>query len=236
MRARIFAPSVAGSIPSTRKVPPLTGLIHEIMRMVEVLPAPFGPRKPNDSPRAMVKSTPSTATKSPKRFCRLCASTMGDSPGAPSVPGRGAPSGWGGVGASVVGEKYDGTVSQRYRVLAAADPARYPDSLATVRAPGEATQMATTAAGRSFPDGFTWGTATAAHQIEGGNTNNDWWEFEHAPGSACAESSGDGCDSWNRWEEDADLVAGLGFDNYRFSVEWSRIEPAPGVISRAALG
>src|SRR6202453_1509569 len=95
--------------------------------------------------------------------------------------------------------------------------------------------MATTTPGRSFPDGCTWGTATAAHQIEGGNTNNDWWEFEHAPGSACAESSGDGCDSWDRWEEDADLVAGLGFDNYRFSVEWSRIEPAPGEISRAAL-
>ena len=69
----------------------------------------------------------------------------------------------------------------------------------------------------------------------GGNTNNDWWEFEHAPGSACAESSGDACDSWDRWEEDADLVAGLGFDNYRFSVEWSRIEPAPGEISRGAL-
>jgi beta-glucosidase len=95
--------------------------------------------------------------------------------------------------------------------------------------------MATTAPGRAFPDGFTWGTATAAHQIEGGNTNNDWWEFEHAPGSACAESSGDACDSWDRWEEDADLVAALGFDNYRFSVEWSRIEPAPGEISRAAL-
>ena len=95
--------------------------------------------------------------------------------------------------------------------------------------------MATRTQGRSFPDGFCWGTATAAHQIEGGNTNNDWWEFEHAPGSACAESSGDACDSWDRWEEDADLVAGLGFDNYRFSVEWSRIEPAPGEISRGAL-
>jgi beta-glucosidase len=95
--------------------------------------------------------------------------------------------------------------------------------------------MATHSRGRSFPDGFTWGTATAAHQVEGGNTNNDWWEFEHAPGTICAEPSGDCCDSWERWEEDADLVAGLGLDNYRFSVEWSRIEPAPGEISRAAL-
>ena len=95
--------------------------------------------------------------------------------------------------------------------------------------------MAGTGRGRAFPEGFTWGTATAAHQIEGGNTNNDWWAFEHTPGSGCAEPSGDACDSWDRWEEDADLVAGLGFDNHRFSVEWSRIEPAEGEFSRAAL-
>ena len=42
--------------------------------------------------------------------------------------------------------------------------------------------MAGTGGGRAFPEGFTWGTATAAHQIEGGNTNNDWWAFEHTPG------------------------------------------------------
>jgi beta-glucosidase len=95
--------------------------------------------------------------------------------------------------------------------------------------------MAAVELSRAFPDGFTWGSATAAHQIEGGNVNNDWWAFEHTPGSGCAEPSGDCCDSWNRWQEDADLVAGLGFDNYRFSVEWSRIEPAEGEISRAAL-
>ncbi len=95
--------------------------------------------------------------------------------------------------------------------------------------------MAGTEPGRAFPDGFAWGTATAAHQIEGGNTNNDWWAFEHTEGSGCVESSGDCCDSWNRWEEDADLVAAMGLDSYRFSVEWSRIEPADGEISRAAL-
>jgi beta-glucosidase len=89
--------------------------------------------------------------------------------------------------------------------------------------------------GDAFPAGFRWGTATAAHQIEGGNTNNDWWRWEHDPSSACAESSGDACDSWHRWPEDVDLLAALGFDHYRFSVEWSRIEPAPGEWSRAAL-
>lgn len=89
--------------------------------------------------------------------------------------------------------------------------------------------------GHAFPARFTWGTATAAHQIEGGNTNNDWWAFEHDPASGCTEPSGDACDSWNRWEDDADLVASLGFDNYRFSIEWSRIEPAEGEVSQAAL-
>jgi beta-glucosidase len=87
-----------------------------------------------------------------------------------------------------------------------------------------------------FPNGFLWGAATAAHQVEGGNVNNDWWVFEHQSGSGCAESSGDACDSWNRWAEDLALVASLGLNTYRFSLEWSRIEPAEGEWSRAALG
>ena len=87
----------------------------------------------------------------------------------------------------------------------------------------------------AFPDGFTWGTATAAHQIEGGNWNNDWWLFEHTPGSGTTEPSGDCCDSWNRWAEDADIVRDLGLDSYRFSLEWSRIEPEDGEWSTAAL-
>jgi beta-glucosidase len=86
---------------------------------------------------------------------------------------------------------------------------------------------------RAFPQGFRWGTATAAHQIEGGNWNNDWWDWEHTPGSGCAEPSGDACDSWHRWTDDVALVAGSGFDNYRFSVEWSRIEPEEGEWSAA---
>jgi beta-glucosidase len=62
-----------------------------------------------------------------------------------------------------------------------------------------------------------------------------WWEFEHAPGSRCAESSGDACDSYHRWNEDLDLVVGMGLGAYRFSLEWSRIEPAEGEFSVAAL-
>ncbi len=87
----------------------------------------------------------------------------------------------------------------------------------------------------TFPDGFRWGTATAAHQIEGNNVNNDWWRWEHTPGSGCKESSGDCCDSWHRWPEDVALLRDLGFTDYRFSLEWSRIEPAEGELSTVAL-
>jgi beta-glucosidase len=86
-----------------------------------------------------------------------------------------------------------------------------------------------------FPEGFVWGTATAAHQIEGGNWNNDWWAWEHTPGSGTSEPSGDACDSWNRWSEDVGLVADLGLGSYRFSIEWSRIEPEEGEWSWAAV-
>src|SRR6185312_15921007 len=75
---------------------------------------------------------------------------------------------------------------------------------------------------RQFPAGFRWGTATAAHQIEGANWNNDWWEWEHAPGTPCVEPSGDACDSWNRWRDDIRLCSEIGVDSYRFSLEWSR--------------
>jgi beta-glucosidase len=86
-----------------------------------------------------------------------------------------------------------------------------------------------------FPEGFVWGTATAAHQVEGGNWNNDWWAWEHAPGTPCQESSGDACDHWHRWPQDVALVSDLGFGAYRFSLEWSRIEPEEGEWSRVAL-
>ena len=86
-----------------------------------------------------------------------------------------------------------------------------------------------------FPEGFRWGTATAAHQVEGGNWNNDWWAWEHAEGSPCVEPSGDACDHWHRYDDDIALLAALGFDYYRFSIEWSRIEPEPGEFSTAAL-
>jgi beta-glucosidase len=86
-----------------------------------------------------------------------------------------------------------------------------------------------------FPDGFRWGASTAAHQIEGNNVNNDWWVREHTPGSGIAEPSGDASDSYHRYREDMALLADAGLDTYRFSLEWSRIEPEPGFVSRAEI-
>jgi beta-glucosidase len=86
-----------------------------------------------------------------------------------------------------------------------------------------------------FPDGFLWGASTAAHQIEGNNTSSDWWHKEHSGTSHIQEPSLDAADSYHRWREDMDLLAELGFTDYRFSLEWARIEPAPGHFSRAEL-
>jgi len=84
------------------------------------------------------------------------------------------------------------------------------------------------------PPGFLWGTATAAHQIEGGNTN-DWSRFEEEPGRiARAERSGRAVDGWNRMAEDVALMAALNANAYRFSIEWSRLEPAEGTWDEAA--
>jgi beta-glucosidase len=87
----------------------------------------------------------------------------------------------------------------------------------------------------TFPDGFLWGTSTAAHQVEGGNWNNDWWAWEHDPNTRCKEPAGDACDHLWRYPADIALLAELGFGAYRFSLEWSRIEPEDGEFSNAAL-
>jgi len=90
-------------------------------------------------------------------------------------------------------------------------------------------------AGRLFPTGFLFGTAQSAHQVEGGNVNSDWWRWEHTDGSPCREPSGDACDFYHRYREDIELVASLGFNAFRFGIEWARIEPAEGEFSHAQL-
>lgn len=87
-----------------------------------------------------------------------------------------------------------------------------------------------------FPPGFLWGTATSAHQVEGGNSNNDWWEFEQRPGAIWhGDRSGDACGWWQNAEPDFDLMTALNTNAHRLSVEWSRIEPEEGRFSPAAI-
>ena len=76
-----------------------------------------------------------------------------------------------------------------------------------------------------FPEGFLWGAATSAHQVEGGNIHNDWWEWETVTGKV---GSGQACDQYNRYEQDFDLAKSLNHNAHRLSIEWSRIEPAEG--------
>ncbi|MEU0740799.1 family 1 glycosylhydrolase [Streptomyces sp. NPDC006134] len=89
--------------------------------------------------------------------------------------------------------------------------------------------------GLVLPDGFLMGASTSAHQVEGNNVSSDWWALENRPGSFVAERSGDAADSFHRWPEDMDLLSGLGFNAYRFGIEWARIEPERGQVSRAAV-
>jgi beta-glucosidase len=85
----------------------------------------------------------------------------------------------------------------------------------------------------AFPDGFLWGTATSAHQVEGNNVHSDWWAWEQA--GKVKERSGLACDHYRRFRDDFDLAASLGHTAHRFSVEWSRLEPADGRWDDEAL-
>ncbi len=87
-----------------------------------------------------------------------------------------------------------------------------------------------------FPEDFLWGTATAAHQVEGGNYANDWWAWEQGPGHIKNDDRSDrACEHYERFVSDFDLLRSLHQNAHRFSVEWSRIEPAPGEFSATAL-
>lgn len=90
-------------------------------------------------------------------------------------------------------------------------------------------------AAHAQPKGFLWGTATAAHQIEGNNVNSDFWLAENLKPTIFREPSLDACDSYHRYAEDIALAAKLGFNAHRFGIEWARIEPEPGKFSEAAL-
>ena len=84
---------------------------------------------------------------------------------------------------------------------------------------------------RAFPDGFLWGAATAAYQIEGawnedGKGPSIWDTFSHAPGRIQDGDTGDvACDHYHRWAEDVALLIDLGLGAYRFSTAWARVLP-----------
>src|SRR5579885_692087 len=80
-----------------------------------------------------------------------------------------------------------------------------------------------------FPACFLWGAGTSSYQVEGNCTNSSYatWEqqspeYKHQAGIAC--------DHWNRYKEDIALMHKLGIKAYRFSLEWSKIEPVPGTF------
>ena len=95
-----------------------------------------------------------------------------------------------------------------------------------------------------FPDGFKWGSATSAHQVEGDN-RNDWtvWERSESRVQSLKSKglnpegfiSGKACDSYNRYEEDFNIVKQLNQNIHRVSIEWSRIEPEEGRFDSTAM-
>lgn len=95
---------------------------------------------------------------------------------------------------------------------------------------------------RVFPEGFLWGAATAAHQIEGspladGAGPSIWTRFAHTPGMTLNGDTGDvACDHYRRWKDDVALMKRLGLQAYRFSVSWSRILPeGTGRVNQAGV-
>ncbi|PCI36474.1 MAG: hypothetical protein COB53_09505 [Elusimicrobia bacterium] len=83
-----------------------------------------------------------------------------------------------------------------------------------------------------FPDGFLWGASTSSYQVEGGNDNSAFVDWERR---RRWQPCGTAADSWNRWREDLACLKELGANTYRFSVEWSRVQPTPMEFDESAL-
>ncbi len=84
---------------------------------------------------------------------------------------------------------------------------------------------------KTFPEGFVWGAATSAYQIEGspladGAGASIWHRFTHTSGATELGHTGDvACDHYRRWESDVELMGELGLHSYRFSLSWGRLLP-----------
>lgn len=102
--------------------------------------------------------------------------------------------------------------------------------------PGAAAAAAATVkSGGSFPQGFLWGAAIAGHQAEGDNVNSDAWFLENTKPTEFREPSGSAVDHYRLFDQDIALLASLGLNTFRFSIEWARVEPVEGMFSLAAL-
>ena len=77
----------------------------------------------------------------------------------------------------------------------------------------------------NLPASFLYGAASSSHQVEGNNTNNDWWHEEKA---GKLPESGVATDHYHRYSEDFGLAKQIGLNAMRISIEWSRIEPQAG--------
>lgn len=88
-----------------------------------------------------------------------------------------------------------------------------------------------------FPEGFTLGAGTSYYQVEGAaeNTDHYHWQIDEQGNQRVPDLVGNACDSWNRWREDIDAAHELGLNQYRFSIDWSKVEPTPGVFDQAAI-
>jgi len=87
-----------------------------------------------------------------------------------------------------------------------------------------------------FPKSFLWGCATSSHQVEGENTNNNWWQWEHIPGKIWhSDKSGYACGWWRSMDEDISFMKQMNNNTHRMSIEWSRIEPEEGEFDEGAI-
>jgi len=84
----------------------------------------------------------------------------------------------------------------------------------------------------TFPKGFFWGAATSSYQVEGGNSNCDWWLWEKETKKSL---SGLACRHYDLFREDFDLVKTLNHNCHRLSIEWSRVEPVEGCFSQQEI-
>ncbi len=87
----------------------------------------------------------------------------------------------------------------------------------------------------NFDDDFLWGVSTSAHQIEGNNTSSDWWEFEAEGKVKNGDRSGMACNSYELYRQDIELAKALNVNAFRFSVEWSKVEPKEGEFDQEVL-